>query len=74
LGKKRLGLFIGFQAWLLSSSTAAFHKLQSFDASSFIHLAPMRDPGDTNKLRAIVNDVQNPPVTYTNAPKISVAF
>ena len=34
----------------------------------------MRDPRDIHKLRAIVNEVQDPPVAYTNAPKISVTF
>jgi len=34
----------------------------------------MRNPRNAHKLRAIVNEVQDPPVTYTNAPKISVPF
>jgi len=34
----------------------------------------MRNPRNAHKLRTIVNEVQDSPVTYTNAPKISVAF
>ena len=34
----------------------------------------MRNPRNAHKLRTIVNEVQDSPVTYTNAPEISVAF
>src|SRR5450432_1042253 len=41
---------------------------------SVVHLAPVCNPRNAHKLRAVVNDVQDSPVTYTNAPKISVAL